>query len=182
MSLYTNFLKLFKYNPLTDQDDPFNIEKALNDNWDKIDNKVNEVAEQSNDIATELVAHENKVVSQIISVTRDLSLTGTQIITGFSDTPKKITILSTFAGSSSKRFSLGIGNQTEQMCVGIYENGLTGPTVGNSILIGDNATNRVLGSVKIVGNTLEITWSIDGAGVVGTGVLRINADYHGEGA
>lgn len=47
MSLRTKFLKLFKW----DLDNPedlaadFNIEKSLNDNWDKIDKKIEEIEE-----------------------------------------------------------------------------------------------------------------------------------------
>lgn len=37
MSLLTDFLKLFKYDPETDRDKTFNITQALNENWDKID-------------------------------------------------------------------------------------------------------------------------------------------------
>ena len=34
---YTDNLKLFKYEPEKDGKQPFSIEKALNENWDKID-------------------------------------------------------------------------------------------------------------------------------------------------
>lgn len=37
MSEYTSNLNLFKYNPISDAKEPFDIEKALNENWDKID-------------------------------------------------------------------------------------------------------------------------------------------------
>lgn len=40
MSSYTNFLNLFKWNPQTDGDEEFDINKALNENWDKIDVKL----------------------------------------------------------------------------------------------------------------------------------------------
>lgn len=33
----TPTIDLFKYNPLTDGDSTFNIDTALNENWDKID-------------------------------------------------------------------------------------------------------------------------------------------------
>ena len=37
MSSFTNLLNLFKWNPTTDADEEFDIEKALNENWDKLD-------------------------------------------------------------------------------------------------------------------------------------------------
>ena len=37
MSIITDFLNLFKYDPETDGDNTFNIKQCLNDNWDKID-------------------------------------------------------------------------------------------------------------------------------------------------
>lgn len=37
MSAFTNLLNLFKWNPTTDANEEFDIEKALNENWDKLD-------------------------------------------------------------------------------------------------------------------------------------------------
>lgn len=37
MSKTTENLGLFKYDPKDDKDEKFNITKALNENWDKID-------------------------------------------------------------------------------------------------------------------------------------------------
>lgn len=43
MSVVTKILKLFKYNPATDGSLTFNIDTALNDNWDKIDAAVEQL-------------------------------------------------------------------------------------------------------------------------------------------
>lgn len=40
MSSFTNFLNLFKWNAIEDREEEFNIDKALNENWDKIDVKL----------------------------------------------------------------------------------------------------------------------------------------------
>ena len=37
MSVLSNFLKLFKYDKEEDANNTFNIETALNENWDKVD-------------------------------------------------------------------------------------------------------------------------------------------------
>lgn len=40
MSKFTDFLNLFKWDTTADGEEEFNIDKALNENWDKIDNKI----------------------------------------------------------------------------------------------------------------------------------------------
>lgn len=40
MSKFTDFLNLFMWDPIEDSEEEFNIDKALNDNWKKIDTKV----------------------------------------------------------------------------------------------------------------------------------------------
>lgn len=40
---YTEFLKLFKYDPVTDGAQTFNITLALNDNWDKLERWAAEI-------------------------------------------------------------------------------------------------------------------------------------------
>lgn len=41
MAQYTSKLNLYKADPATDGDNTFNIDTMMNDNWDKIDDKVN---------------------------------------------------------------------------------------------------------------------------------------------
>ncbi len=43
MSTTTDKLALFKYDPSTDGAQTFNIQKALNDNWDRLDDAVKEI-------------------------------------------------------------------------------------------------------------------------------------------
>lgn len=43
MSILTKFLGLFKYDPKTDGDETFRIDTALNDNWDKLDEHLQNV-------------------------------------------------------------------------------------------------------------------------------------------
>ena len=40
MSSKTENLELFKYDPVADKDQTFNIELALNQNWDKVDKEI----------------------------------------------------------------------------------------------------------------------------------------------
>lgn len=46
MSTFTKFLNLFKWNPETDPDEEFDIEKALNENWEKIDTKLEDYIDE----------------------------------------------------------------------------------------------------------------------------------------
>lgn len=59
MASFTNFLKLLKKNPATDGKDTFNIQTMLNENWDKIDKKVEENSSAIGQIT--LQKSENKV-------------------------------------------------------------------------------------------------------------------------
>lgn len=60
MSSFTNFLNLFKWNAVEDGEEEFNIDKALNDNWDKIDTKlethIKGVNKEVSDFKTEVSA------------------------------------------------------------------------------------------------------------------------------
>ncbi len=51
MSIFSNFLKLFKYEPTIDAQNTFNIQSALNDNWDKVDDFAKDVSQQLEDKA-----------------------------------------------------------------------------------------------------------------------------------
>ncbi len=51
MSIFSNFLKLFKYEPTIDAQNTFNIQTALNNNWDKVDNFAKDVSQQLEDKA-----------------------------------------------------------------------------------------------------------------------------------
>lgn len=53
MASYTEKLKLLKKDPILDGDDTFNIETMLNENWDKIDEKVGELDNKSSNIKAE---------------------------------------------------------------------------------------------------------------------------------
>lgn len=52
----TEKLKLFKWNVETDGDENFDIERAMNDNWDKLDNNAQEVDEKISNIKAEDIA------------------------------------------------------------------------------------------------------------------------------
>ena len=58
MSKFTDFLNLFMWDSVEDSEEEFNIDKALNDNWKKIDTKVkthvNSVNEEVNNFKTEV--------------------------------------------------------------------------------------------------------------------------------
>ncbi|MDF2612770.1 MAG: hypothetical protein K0S71_556 [Clostridia bacterium] len=52
MGVLTSFLKLFKYNPATDGDSTFNIDTALNQNWDKVDTETKRLSDGINGLST----------------------------------------------------------------------------------------------------------------------------------
>ena len=65
MSKFTDFLNLFMWDSVEDSEEEFNIDKALNDNWKKIDTKVkthvNSVNEEVNSFETKI----NKKIEDI---------------------------------------------------------------------------------------------------------------------
>lgn len=79
MSIITDFLKLFKYDPETDGASAFNIKQCLNDNWDKIDAWASGI---KTTIAG-LVPGTRKVNGKELSA--DVTLTGEDIKTSASD-------------------------------------------------------------------------------------------------
>lgn len=82
MSIITDFLKLFKYDPETDGANTFNIKQCLNDNWDKIDAWASGI---KTTIAG-LVPGTRKINNKALSA--DITLTGDDIKTsGTDDTP-----------------------------------------------------------------------------------------------
>lgn len=48
MSTNTEILDLFKYDPVVDANNTFNITEAMNNNWDKLDNKISITEHDSN--------------------------------------------------------------------------------------------------------------------------------------
>ena len=65
MSIFSNFLNLFKYEPTTDAQNTFNIQTALNDNWDKLDDfaeNINEQLEGKADKNTTIILDANSAI------------------------------------------------------------------------------------------------------------------------
>ena len=63
MSKFTDFLNLFKWDSSEESEEEFDIDKALNDNWDKIDMKmkdhINNINTNQTDLKTELAKKAN---------------------------------------------------------------------------------------------------------------------------
>ena len=76
MSKFTEFLNLFKWNPIEDSEEEFNIDKALNDNWDKIDNKlktyITDTDNKINDFETETTNSINTFKREVNQTVQDL--------------------------------------------------------------------------------------------------------------
>lgn len=66
MSLLTPFLKLFKWNTedTEDLEQPFDIKKAMNENWDKLDTKAQEQEKKISDIADNIEDIQTKDTEQ----------------------------------------------------------------------------------------------------------------------
>lgn len=92
MSSFTNFLNLFKWNAIEDSEEEFNIDKALNENWDKIDtkletyttdltNEVNQFTEDTNATINNYKTSTDKRVDELetqISSIKEISISATE--------------------------------------------------------------------------------------------------------
>lgn len=85
MSSFTNFLNLFKWNAVEDGEEEFDIDKALNDNWDKIDTKlethIKGVNKEVNDFKTEVKSGFDTFKQQTNNTVQDLAdgISSTQV-------------------------------------------------------------------------------------------------------
>ena len=85
MSSFTNFLNLFKWNAIEDGEEEFNIDKALNENWDKIDTKlethIKGVNKEVNDFKTEVNSGFDTFKQQTNKTVQDLAdgISSTQV-------------------------------------------------------------------------------------------------------
>ena len=127
--------------------------------------------------ASDLNEHKAEIVSQVVVGSRDLSLAGIQIVSGFTRKPKSLTVLA--VKESTKIFSIGVQDQNNYgRCMAFY-----GIDIANALAsvigIGVDYTNYVRGIVTINNDkTISINWDKIGE-VAGTVQFRILAHYHG---
>lgn len=171
MSLLTSFLQLFKYDPVADKDQTFNIETAMNENWEKIDQKTKEI---NDSVSTHLAEN----VSKVVLVTEPYNqTTKTTVNLGFR--PKNVSILANIL--STKYESTGYADELNGYCkTTIVENGsayIQSPV----IYLQYNNTNYISGVVSFTDTGIEITWSLVGilTGASGNRRLIISALTHG---
>ncbi|HHX12364.1 MAG TPA: BppU family phage baseplate upper protein [Clostridiales bacterium] len=133
------------------------------------------VALQSNENATELTNHKTEVTSVIKATSRDVSLTGEQIVPLINGrTAEKITILAMVIGSS--KFSNGVATTAGQSCIAQDATSVM-RTTSTTIYISDSASSYSLGGVTINDGNISINWTKVGT-PTGTAQLTIMADYH----
>ncbi len=100
MSIITDFLKLFKYDPETDGASTFNIKQCLNDNWDKIDAWASGIKTA----IAGLVPGTRKVNEKELSA--DVTLTGEDIKTNSTDNTPIGDVVSVLGGATTPQGAL----------------------------------------------------------------------------
>lgn len=82
MSAFTNFLNLFKWDIQTDGEEEFDIDKALNENWDKIDakygvlnSKISENLEEINELKNNAILKDSDIKDNVANFTQHESRT-----------------------------------------------------------------------------------------------------------
>lgn len=117
-------------------------------------------------------------LSQTVVISRELSLVGSQVVTGFSNIPKYIDILSNINGT--KQMCIGKVTQNRNDALVRLNNDLT-YNFSSAIVHGTDASNITRGTITINNDkTITINWTKDSAGGTGTADIKIIAHYHGE--
>lgn len=152
----------------------------VNENFTELYNKDTSLEEQINDLDAEVVAHKAENTSEIVVLSRDVSVTGIQTTTLNNDKiPKSIFAFSVV--QLTKKQSAGQAIQGSQNCLySIGDNGnFTNGGVG--IAIADTSGNRTFGSIQnIKKGSFDINWTHTGTGGTGTVQIRFLILYHGE--
>ena len=126
----------------------------------------------------EFMTHLAESVSQVVKATRDISLSGDQVIGGFTDIPRFLTV---YAFSQNGTFS-SIGVVPEVGTQGVMAD-FSGhyQSVGNrAIALGETSNGWMRGTITINSDkTITITWAKQGTGAEGTVNLILLALYQG---
>lgn len=171
MSIITDFLKLFKYDPETDGASTFNIKQCLNDNWDKIDAWASGI---KTTIAG-LVPGTRKVNGKELSA--DVTLTGEDIKTSASD---ETTISSQLSNRLRTPAEIPSGaDLNDYTTAGMFYNPSTAQTVLNI------PPNMLSGSFSLLvefnsafGNGCKQTFTDNNQGITYTRVMSDVAPGH----
>jgi len=97
MGILTNFLNLFKYDPSTDGESTFNIDTALNENWEKIDTATKEINDSLNEHENTSDIHLNSEAIQ--DIIGNLLQSGSNVSIEYDDANNQITIASNFTNT-----------------------------------------------------------------------------------
>lgn len=131
-----------------------------------------------NEVKDELVAHKAETVSYYTYATRNLTLEGQQIISGFPFIPKAL-IIETMVPSSNK---ISFGRIAQNGGYGIATNETTDhyTVFSEPIVIVNSGSDQTRASVTInQDKTLTLNWVKTGTGATGTAQIRILALSHG---
>ena len=72
MSKYTDFFNLFKWDTVSDSEEEFDIDKALNENWDKIDTKTKQHITEINQKISSLISDNTSNKTNIAKNTQEI--------------------------------------------------------------------------------------------------------------
>lgn len=139
---------------------------------------INENREQINTLDAEFVAHKAESLSELLYVTRDGALVGTQVISTIGK-PKKIDIKAYIPGTKIASFGSSMDMGLQQA---VYIQGDTGNVYKGDALIVVAASEiaNMVGLIQnITTNSFEILWSKTGTGAGGTIGMEIDVLYHG---
>ena len=81
MSKYTDFFNLFKWDTVSDSEEEFDIDKALNENWDKIDTKtkqhITEINQKISSLISANTTNETNIAKNTQEIEKKMNITDT---------------------------------------------------------------------------------------------------------
>lgn len=129
--------------------------------------------------ASDLGTHLAKTVSYLITATRDLTVEGTQTISGLPFQPKSINVIGFVTAAANKK-STGFWSANNQSCMTTLESTGLNYSSTAAISISADGYNYVRGVIgNITSNSFDITWIKTGTGATGTVqlILQIGGHY-----
>ncbi len=127
----------------------------------------------------ELDAHKVEKASQIITTARDISITGNQVVTGFTRKIKRIDILAFITGVNSASWGYCLADNS-QTCMPFFTSSNYNSVGSKAIAVGGSTSSYATGAITInADKTITILWEKYGT-PTGTANIRIIAHYHGE--
>lgn len=149
----------------------------------QIDTEITNISELVEKVETDFTKHLGQATTQLITVTRDVSLTGRQTISGFTQKPKSLSVFACVLSNGNKVWSNGWRASNAQRCIYQANDSHCGDW-DSAIFLADNFNGKgTKADVTIWDDkTVTLDWNHFNGGLTDVplnAVINIVAHYHG---